>query len=65
MKPTPFLSQVTPSYWIYTVFNPLFGYTCTIRDTVINGAIKEGATLAVRLQVEKGKWVEEVVNPRK
>jgi len=65
MKPTPNLSEINPGYFVYTVHKPLFGHTCSIRDTTINGLIKEKATLEVRLRVGEDQWINEVLNPRK
>lgn len=67
MKHYPHLSEINPGYYTYTVFNPLYGNTCSIRDVIINGLIKEKATLEVRLQVDHKEklWVREVVNPKK
>ena len=65
MKQTLGLTQVNPAYWIYTIYSPLYGETCTIRDTIIQGAILQNATILVRLRVGKELWIEELVNPSK
>jgi hypothetical protein len=59
------VTKVTLNKWLISIYKPIYGESVTLNDRLIKEALKKKATLIVRLRVDDGVCIQEVISPGK
>jgi hypothetical protein len=57
--------KLNPAHWQITIYKPVWGTTVTLNERVLSKAIREKVTLIVRVRVDDGLYVQEIIKPSK